>query len=131
MVGSEFIFHNFYSDDLEDHNFFGGNIVLSYFLTGTVRPYNTIGSIYGFVPVRKSVFKGGWGEWEAVLTATTLNLNNGSIHGGKMWRITPMINWYLSKAIRMEFIYGYVGLDRFGLKGRSQFFESRIQFTVL
>ena len=131
MVGSEFMFHNFYSDDLEDHNFFGGKIVLSYFLTGTVRPYNTIGSIYGFVPVRKSVFKGGWGEWEAVLTTTTLNLNNGSIRGGEMWRITPMINWYLSKAIRMEFIYGYVGLDRFGLKGRSQFFESRIQFTVL
>jgi phosphate-selective porin OprO/OprP len=131
MIGSEFMFHSFYSDDLEDHKFFGGNIVLSYFLTGAVRPYNTIGSIYGFVPVRKSVFKGGWGEWEAVLTATTLNLNSGSIHGGKMWRITPMINWYLSKAIRMEFIYGYVGLDRFELKGRSQFFESRIQFTVM
>jgi phosphate-selective porin OprO/OprP len=130
-IGSEFLFHNFYSDESEDHTFFGGNVTLSYFLSGAIRPYNTIGSIYGFVPVRKSIFKGGWGEWEAVLTVSTLDLNSGTIQGGRLSRITPMVNWYLSKAIRMEFIYGYVMLDRFNLKGGSHFFESRIQFTVL
>ena len=58
---------------------------------------NTIGSIFGFVPVTKSVFKGGWGEWEVVLRYSSLDLNDGSIQGGKFWRITPMVNWYMSK----------------------------------
>jgi len=131
MAGTEVMVHKFHSDTGEDHNFFGGNVVFSYMLTNTIRPYNTIGSIYGFVPVRKSVFKGGWGEWEAVVTASTLNLNSGSIKGGQMWRVTPMINWYMSKIVRWEFVYGYGVLDRFNLTGAAQFFESRIQFTVM
>jgi phosphate-selective porin OprO/OprP len=131
MLGSEVVLHNFYSDKSEDHQFYGGDVVISYFFTGAVRPYNTIGSIFGFVPVKKSVFKGGWGEIEGVLRASTFNLNDGSIKGGQMTRITPMINWYMSKIVRMEFIYGYGILDRYNLKGHVQFFESRIQFTVM
>jgi phosphate-selective porin OprO/OprP len=131
MVGSEAMMHHFYSDKSEDHTFYGGDAVVSYFFTGTVRPYNTVGSIFGFVPVKKSIFKGGWGEWEGVLRVSTFNLNNGSIQGGQFTRITPMVNWYMSKVIRLEFIYGYGILDRFNLKGHVQFFESRIQFTVM
>lgn len=131
MLGSEVLLHNFYSDTGEDHKFYGGEVVFSYMLTRTIRPYNTIGSIYAFIPVRKSVFKGGWGEFEAVLKASTLNLNDGSIKGGQVWRITPMINWYMSKIVRWEFIYGYAILDRFQLKGATHLFESRIQFTLM
>lgn len=129
MAGSEMMVHNFYA--AEDHKFFGGNIVLSYFFSGANRPYNTIGNIFGFVPVNKSIFKGGWGEFEGVITASTLNLNSKSIKGGQMWRITPMLNWYMTKIIRMEFIYGYGVLDRYELKGNVHFFESRIQFTLM
>ena len=50
------------------------------------------------MPVKKSVFKGGLGEIEAVVFASTLNLNDGNIKGGQMWRITPMINWYLAQS---------------------------------
>jgi hypothetical protein len=32
--------------------------------------------------------------------------------------------------VRFEFVYGYSGLDRFGLDGRTQFFQSRLQFTL-
>lgn len=131
MLGTEFMIHNFYSDESDNHRFFGGDVVASYMFTPTRRPYNTIGSIYGFVPVNRSVFKGGWGEWEGVLRVSTFDLNDGSIRGGQMWRITPMINWYLSKIVRMEFIYGYGILDRFDLRGAVQFFESRIQFTMM
>ena len=131
MVGSEMYMHNFYSEKTENHQFKGGNIVVSYFFTGTSRPYNTVGSIFGFVPVRKSVFKGGWGEWEGVLNFSTMDLNDGAIEGGKLWRITPMVNWYLSKVLRMEFIYGYGQLDRFNMKGNVQFFESRLQITLM
>ncbi|MCU7549391.1 OprO/OprP family phosphate-selective porin [Chitinophagaceae bacterium LB-8] len=130
-LGSEVMVHNFYSEKFEDHKFYGGDFIASYFFTGAKRPYNTVGSIYGFVPVKKSVFKGGLGEIEGVLHASTFNLNDGSIQGGQFWRITPMVNWYLSKAIRLELIYGYGVLDRFQKKGAVHFFESRFQLTAM
>ena len=130
-IGSEIISHHFYSKDSGDHTFNGGNVFVSYSFTGGTRPYNTTGGIYGFIRVKKSVFKGGPGEIEGVITYSTLNLNSGPIVGGKFWRLTPMINWYLTKNIRWEFIYGFGNLDRYGLSGNVQFFESRIQFTFM
>jgi phosphate-selective porin OprO/OprP len=82
------------------------------------------------MPVTKSVFKGGWGEWEAVLRYSTLDLEDGSIHGGKFWRITPMVNWYMTKALRTEFIYGYGILNRYNMKGAVQIFQARLQLTT-
>jgi phosphate-selective porin OprO/OprP len=42
-----------------------------------------------------------------------------------------MLNWYLSPELRFELAYGYGVLDRFGIKGATQFFQSRIQITIL
>jgi phosphate-selective porin OprO and OprP len=131
MLGSEVVMHKFHTPESASHTFIGGDVVISYFFTGARRPYKTAGSIYGFVPVRKPVFKGGFGEWEGVVRFSTFNLNDGSIKGGQFWRITPMVNWYMTKVIRLEFIYGYGVLDRFGIEGAVQFFESRIQFTLM
>jgi len=131
LLGSEVMVHKFNASGAEDHSFFGGDVVASYFFTKNIRPYNTTGNIFGFVPVRKSVFKGGWGEWEGVLRYSTLDLESGSIHGGKFWRITPMVNWYMSKAVRTEFIYGYGVLDRYNMKGVVQIFQVRLQLTVM
>jgi len=130
-VGTEIMSHNFYSKDSGNHTFNGGNVMIAYSFTGGTRPYNTSGGIYGFIRVKRSVFKGGLGEIEGVITYSTLNLNSGPIQGGKFWRLTPMINWYLTKNIRWEFIYGFRNLDRYNLKGNVQFFESRIQFTFM
>jgi phosphate-selective porin OprO/OprP len=131
LIGSEFYLHSFSSDEANDPKFFGGDVSLCYILTGESRPYNTTGSVYGFVPVSKSVFKGGAGAWEAVLHVSTFNLDSGPIQGGKFWRITPMINWYPMKGLRFELAYGYGVLDRFNLKGTTQFFQSRIQISLL
>jgi len=131
MIGSEVMEHNFYSKSSDDHHFFGGDVVVSYFLTNTKRPYNTTGNVLGFVPVSRSVFNGGWGAIEAVLHVSTFNLNNGSIQGGQFTRITPMINWYLSKILRWELVYGYGIMNRFGLTGHVNFFETRIQITMM
>jgi phosphate-selective porin OprO and OprP len=131
MLGSEVIFDHFYSKKSGDHKFYGGDFVASYFFTHTRRPYHTKGSIFGFVPVAKSVFKGGWGEWEGVLHLSKLDLNDGSVQGGSCWRLTPMVNWYMSKIVRMEFIYGYSVLDKYNVKGKVQFYQWRIQFTIM
>jgi phosphate-selective porin OprO/OprP len=58
------------------------------------------------------------------------NLTNGPIQGGILWRITPMINWYLTDNVRWEFAYGYAVLTRFELRGATMFFQSRIQLRL-
>ena len=131
MIGSEVVTHKFHADKSASHQFTGGDVILSYFFGGNDRPYTTTGSIFQFVPVRKSVFKGGPGEFEAVVRFSKFSLDDKEIRGGSFWRLTPMINWYLAKQIRMEFIYGYGKFDRYGMQGKVQFFESRIQFSVL
>lgn len=131
MFGSEVYWHGFHSTQVNNPTYFGGEVVVSYMLTGESRPYHPSTAILGFVPVKKSVFKGGPGAWEVLFRASTLDLNGGLIEGGKFWRITPMVNWYLSKDIRVALVYGYGVLDRFQLKGATQFFQSRIQLTLL
>ena len=130
LLGSEIMTHNFNSTNGGDHSFAGGDVFITYIFSKTRRPYVTTGSVFGFVPVTKSVFKGGWGEWEAVLRYSTLDLEDGSINGGKFWRITPMINWYMTKSLRTEFIYGYGVLDRYNMKGTMQVFQIRLQITA-
>ena len=38
-----------------------------------------------------------------------------------------MVKWYLSDNFRLEFIYGYGSLDRFGLVGKTHFYQFRFQ----
>ncbi len=130
LLGSEVMVHQFNGGE-SDHSFFGGDVVATYIFTKARRTYTTTGNIFEFVPVRKSVFEGGWGEWEGVLRFSTLDLDDGAIHGGKFWRLTPMVNWYVSRVMRIEFIYGYGVLDRYNSKGNVQIFQTRIQFTVM
>ena len=131
MIGSEYYIHNFNSPANGNPRFHGGELVLSYLFTGESRPYSTVTGIYSFVPVAKPVFKGGWGAWEGILRYSQLDLDDGPIKGGKFWRITPMVNWYLTRILRLEFAYGYGVLDRYNLKGATQFFQTRIQFSIL
>lgn len=131
LFGSEIYTHRFNSTEASDPSFFGGDVVVSYMLTGESRPYNTATGIFGFIPVNKSVFKGGPGALEVLFRASTLDLDGGTLEGGKFWRVTPMVNWYLNKDVRLELAYGYGVLDRFNLKGAIQFFQARIQFTLL
>lgn len=131
MFGSEIYSHRFNSSVTGNPVFNGGDVVATYIFTGESRPYYTTTGIYGFVPVKKSVFKGGPGAWEAVLRVSAYNLNGGTLQGGQFWRITPMLNWYLSKEIRLEVAYGYGVLDRFQLNGATQFFQSRILIALL
>ena len=131
MIGSEAYVHSFSSAQADNPKFYGGEIGATYIFTGETRPYSTTGSIFGFVPVKKSIFNGGIGAWEGVLRFSTLDLNAGNLQGGKFWRITPMVNWYPSSNFRLEFAYGYGVLDRFDLKGTTQFFQTRLQIAIL
>jgi phosphate-selective porin OprO/OprP len=127
LFGSEYYFQHVNSPSTGNPNFNGGDVVATWLITGETRPYNTVGGNFKDIDPLKPVFSGGPGAWEAVLRYSYTDLNGGSVRGGTFGRITPMVNWYLSENVRLEMAYGYGQLDRFNLKGNTQFFQSRIQ----
>ena len=115
----------------EGNPFFnGGNVVMTWLPTGEIRPYNTRGGFFDQISPSRPVFQGGPGAVELVTNFSYANLNSGPIQGGKFWRFTPMVNWFLSDNIRLEFTYGFGSLNRFGLVGDTQFFQTRLQLQL-
>jgi len=99
-------------------------------ITGETRTYNTVGGFFRAVLPERPVFSGGRGAWELVSRYSYINLDSGNISGGRFGRFTEQLNWYLSKNVRLEFNYGYGHLDRFQLRGNTQFFQSRLQLQL-
>ncbi len=130
MFGMEYYFNQVSSPETNNPLFHGGEIFAAYLFTGEVRPYNTRGAYFEAVSPAQSVFEGGRGALEGVLRYSYSDMDSGTIHGGKFWRITPMLNWYLSDNVRLEFVYGYSQLDRFGLTGYTQYFQTRLQVLL-
>jgi phosphate-selective porin OprO/OprP len=130
LFGTEYWFQAVHSPESGDPLFHGGDVVITWLITGETRGYNTVGGFFKFVSPRKTIFDGGPGCWEAVFRFSYIDLDDAKIHGGKFWRLTPMINWYASDNIRLEFAYGVGNLDRFDRKGYTQFFQSRVQLQI-
>jgi phosphate-selective porin OprO/OprP len=45
---------------------------------------------------------------EIVARFSDIDLNSGTLQGGKFWRFTPMVNWYLTNYLLV--IYDKLGL---------------------
>jgi phosphate-selective porin OprO/OprP len=127
LLGSEYYFQHVNSPSTGNPMFHGGDIVATWLFTGETRPYNTVSGAFKDISPKRPVFEGGPGAWEAVLRYSYTDLDSKNVHGGTFARITPMINWYLSENVRLEMAYGYGHLNRFNLKGNTQFFQSRVQ----
>src|SRR5262245_49333344 len=97
-------------------------------LTGETRRYNTAGGYFLAVSPKRTVFEGGPGAFEALVRLSYIDLDDKQIHGGRFWRVTPMVNWYLTDHLRLELAYGIGQLDRFAKTGTTQFFQTRLQF---
>jgi phosphate-selective porin OprO/OprP len=127
LFGTEYYWEKAYSAAHGNPLFHGGDISATLLLTGETRSYNTVGGYFRPVSPTKSVFEGGPGAVEVVMRFSYSDLDDGDIEGGKFWRFTPMVNWHLADYLRLEFIYGTGTLERFGLRGGTQFFQSRMQ----
>jgi phosphate-selective porin OprO/OprP len=110
--------------------FHGGDAVVSWLATGETRAYNTRGGFFNQVSPARTVFEGGPGAWELVGRVSFIDLEGGSIRGGRFWRVTPTVNWHLSDQLRLEVAYGYGVLDRFDLRGATHFFQTRLQVQL-
>lgn len=105
----------------------GGDVVVTWLITGETRSYNTRGGFFNAVSPARTVLEGGPGAWELVARLSYIDLDDGPVRGGKFWRFTPMVNWHFSDHLRLELAYGYGDLDRFDLRGVTQFFQTRLQ----
>jgi phosphate-selective porin OprO/OprP len=126
-------------DDAKDLSFHAGDVVAVWILTGETRGYNARGGYFEPVSPDRPLLefnrdrpwlKWGTGAWEAVLHMSYISLNDHYIHGGKLFRLTTLMNWYLTDNVRLEFSYAYGVLDRFGTTGGTNFFQGRVQFTM-
>jgi phosphate-selective porin OprO/OprP len=133
LYGTEYYVEQAQSPQVGNPVFHGGDAFFSWIVTGETRPYTApLGTFRAISPARP-VFKGGPGAWEAVLRVSYIDLDTDSLSGGKLWRVTPMVNWHLNDQARLELTYGISGLDRFGGHSTTEFFQARLQlqFTKL
>jgi phosphate-selective porin OprO/OprP len=130
LFGSEYWFTHASSPSRGNPTFNGGDAVATWLITGETRAYNTIGGFFRDISPARPVFDGGPGAWELVFQYSHIDLDNQAINGGIFGRFTSQVNWYLSDNVRLEFEYGYGHLDRFNLKGNTQFFQTRIQLQL-
>ena len=131
LVGTEYFFQDVNSPQQGNPFFHGGNAVVSWLPTGETRVYNTRGGFFNQISPLRPLFQGGPGAWELVANFSYIDLDSGSLSGGRFWRFTPMANWHMSDNVRLEFAYGYGSLDRFGIAGGvTQFFQARLQLQL-
>jgi phosphate-selective porin OprO/OprP len=130
LIGSEYFFQKADAPESGDPLFHGGEIAATWLVTGETRSYNTRGGFFNQVSPARPVFQGGPGGWELVGRVSYIDLESGSLRGGRFWRLTPMVNWYLSDHVRLEMTYGYGGLNRFELEGKTHFFQTRLQLQL-
>lgn len=130
LYGTEYNFVHLDASTVGNPTVNGGDAVVSWNITGETRPYNPTTGTFRSVSPKHTVFEGGRGAWEAVLRFSYIDLDDAGLHGGKFWRVTPMVNWHLSDNFRVDLAYGVGTLDRFDLKGRTQFFQLRLQSSL-
>ena len=130
LVGTEYFVQKNDAPTAGNPLFQGGNIVATWMITGETRPYKTRGGMFDQISPARPVFQGGPGAVELVGNFSYVDLDSGTLTGGRFWRFTPMVNWYLSDNVRFEFTYGFGSLNRFGLVGHTQFFQTRMQLQL-
>ena len=119
IVGGEYYGEWVKSQPNDNPFFHGGTVIASWLVTGEVRPYSTPAGIFQSITPRRPVTKGGKGALETVIAVSYSDYDADTLSGGKFWRVTPMVNWYLDDHLRLEFEYGFGSLNRFGTVSRT------------
>jgi len=92
----------------------------SWVVTGESRPYAG-GNVGNIKP------QGPWGAWELLLRYSELDLNDGTIQGGKEHDWTLGANWYLTQHFKFQANYIWAKSDKGGLSIDPRIFELRAQ----
>lgn len=115
-------------NDNSNSNFHGYYLLGSYFLTGEQRNYRaSAGQFRGIKPRRNfTIRQGGAGAWEVAVRYSSLDLNHGSVSGGRLNDFTAGLNWYLNPNARL--MWNYIRAERDAL-GKADVFQMRLQLN--
>ena len=114
---------------LEDLQFHGGYVYVSYFLTGEHLPWDresgTLGRVkplenFFLVNTCDSCVRGGWGAWQVAARVSRGDLSDDGVLGGIGNSFTLGMNWHWNPNARVQFnyIYGKVD-DHFPVAGQT------------
>ena len=90
-----------------DAAFDGWYAYASWFPFGGARKYSPAKALFVYPDIRSA-----WGEWEVAVRYSLLNLNDGSVRGGREQNVTLGLNWYLTPKLRIMANYVLVFNDQ-------------------
>jgi phosphate-selective porin OprO/OprP len=82
-------------------DFWGAYAYVSWFLTDDSRNYNYGSGDFEKVRVNSPLMEGGWGAFEIAARASTVDLTDGDILGGRETNLSAGLNWYLNDQLRV------------------------------
>ena len=111
---------------LGNPEFDGYHLTASLALTGEMRTYQRNNGTFSPLPVARSVYNNGPGAWELSARWSVLDTNTGLINGGESDVFSLGLNWWLNPIFGISANYRWITLDRDGLIGESDGFNTRI-----
>jgi len=111
-------------------SFDGYWVGLSWVLTGEMRAYNKKSGVFGGVPVAKSVYQNGKGAWELTTRWSTIDLDDGVIHGGQMDIASAGLTWWLNPIFGLSMNYRYIWNTLDGVEGTSSGVSTRLMLIL-
>lgn len=138
---AEFLQSQVRASDSGDPTFEGYYAQIGHFLTKDKKPYDTVTGVFGH-PLPDDPFTGGTlqaldslrpfrhgrprGAWEVVGRFSHVDLDDGSIQGGKATDLSGAVNWYLNSYVRFELNYVHTKIED---SGSANMLLGRLQFT--
>jgi phosphate-selective porin OprO/OprP len=98
---TEFLAARVQRKDLKTVRFWGAYAFVSWFLTQDSRNYNLGVGEFDRLKVRSPLFDGGYGAFELAFRASSIDLTDRDVIGGKEANLSLGLNWYLNDRIRL------------------------------
>lgn len=90
---------------LDDVDLDGWYVLASWILTGETRPYKPAEGVFDRIVPASVVGQGGFGAWELAARLSELDLNDGSLTGGRERNFTFGVNWHLTSNVKFQANY--------------------------
>ena len=130
LLTSEYTRVDVSNPELGNPSFDGYFFEASWILTGEMRAYNNKGSVFGGIPVAKSVYQNGKGAWEAYTRYSHIDTNDGTVDGGEMQIATLGLNWWLTPFFSLNVGYRYIWNEIGGQKAESSGMMTRLVLVL-
>jgi phosphate-selective porin len=118
--------------DSASNTFWGGYVSAGYFLTGEQRGYdkNAAALVGTLKPNHDFSLKDKtWGAWEVAARLSYVDLNSGTVLGGRMGIGMAGLNWYWNRYLRLQFNAGYASISGGPTPGDLYILQARLQMT--